>query len=339
LSTTSRVSLLDVEPELGPLLTAEQRDHAQRFALAMMTVDVDTDVIGLLEDAEAFGAVVLDGMLVESVHVTERASLRLIGPGGVVPAAHPSPGTQLATLIVQAAAPSRLAVLDASFLIASHHWPQLTALLYTRALEHSMSSSIQLAISHLARVEDRLMAVMWLLAEHWGHVTSSGVRLHFGLTHDVLGALIGGQRSTVTLALTRLAERGALIRQNDGWLIVDPPPVRNGDEVRPTHLLHQIDTGSAWRSQPGLEPPQSRLGVIRAELARMRARSAADQPHARKLRDQSQELCARAQELVGIARAPADGFKRALAADAERTFDGPPSRAARNMRPKPPAMT
>ncbi len=44
------------------------------------------------------------------------------------------------------------------------------------------------------------------------------------LTHDVLGGLVGARRSTVTLALGELADRGALIRQDRGWLLLGAPP-------------------------------------------------------------------------------------------------------------------
>ena len=52
---------------------------------------------------------------------------------------------------------------------------------------------------------------MWLLAESWGRVTQAGIRLPLGLTHDVLGALVGARRPTVTLALRELTERGAIL--------------------------------------------------------------------------------------------------------------------------------
>jgi hypothetical protein len=65
---------------------------------------------------------------------------------------------------------------------------------------------------------------MWLLAESWGRVTPAGTTLPLSLTHDALGALIGARRPTVTLALRELTERGAVIRQDQGWLLLEAPP-------------------------------------------------------------------------------------------------------------------
>jgi hypothetical protein len=84
--------------------------------------------------------------------------------------------------------------------------------------------AIQLAICQLPRVEERLMALLWWLAEVWGHVTSVGTIVPLTMTHDVLGALVGARRPTVTLALGELVDRGAIARQDHGWLLLEPPP-------------------------------------------------------------------------------------------------------------------
>lgn len=44
------------------------------------------------------------------------------------------------------------------------------------------------------------------------------------LTHDALGALVGARRPTITLAVRELTDRGAIVRQDQGWLLVEPPP-------------------------------------------------------------------------------------------------------------------
>lgn len=43
------------------------------------------------------------------------------------------------------------------------------------------------------------------------------------LTHSALGGLVGARRPTVTLALSELTERGAIVRQRDGWLLLEEP--------------------------------------------------------------------------------------------------------------------
>jgi hypothetical protein len=44
------------------------------------------------------------------------------------------------------------------------------------------------------------------------------------LTHETLGALVSAERPTVTLALKRLAEREAVERRGDSWILHAAPP-------------------------------------------------------------------------------------------------------------------
>jgi CRP-like cAMP-binding protein len=71
---------------------------------------------------------------------------------------------------------------------------------------------VQAAISQLPRVELRVLALLWQLADRWGRVTPLGVEIDLELTHEALGRLIGAQRPTVSLALADLAEAGAVTR-------------------------------------------------------------------------------------------------------------------------------
>ena len=75
-------------------------------------------------------------------------------------------------------------------------------------------------ISPTARVEDRLLALFWHLADRWGRVLPDGVRIELPLTHETIGHLIGARRPTVTLGLSALRGEGLLRRQVDGaWLL------------------------------------------------------------------------------------------------------------------------
>ena len=58
------------------------------------------------------------------------------------------------------------------------------------------------------------------MARRWGTVGPDGVLLEFeGLTHEMLGRLIGAKRATVTMAVIELEERGALRRQGRRYLL------------------------------------------------------------------------------------------------------------------------
>jgi hypothetical protein len=78
-------------------------------------------------------------------------------------------------------------------------------------------------ICQLPRVDERLLALMWLLAESWGQVTPAGTLLPIALTHAALGGLIGARRPTVTLALGNLTAAGVIRRQPRGWLLLGSP--------------------------------------------------------------------------------------------------------------------
>jgi CRP/FNR family transcriptional regulator, cyclic AMP receptor protein len=166
--SVSRVSPLEVEPELGVLLTEREVAEARRFALSATTLKRAANVMGLLSETDAFGAIVLDGLLLQGVHIGQRPSLRLVEPGNVVPITRGTQPLPVVTVSLQAATRSRLALLDRHFLLATQRWPQLGALTYRRAVESSELLAAQLAIAHLPRVDERLMALMWLLADTWG---------------------------------------------------------------------------------------------------------------------------------------------------------------------------
>jgi CRP/FNR family cyclic AMP-dependent transcriptional regulator len=219
MSRPSSVSVLEVGPNLAGVLSNEQRAEARRFRLPVAAADKGADAAGLLEQSGAFGAIVLDGMLIQALQISEDPTLTLIGPGSFVPPARPAPSMPVvgARLFVPVA--TRLVLLGERLLIAARRWPWIASSLHARMLEHSERLATQLAICQLPRVEDRLMALMWLLADSWGRVTPAGIRLRISLSHEVLGGLVGARRPTVTIALSKLAEQGSLIRHDDEWLI------------------------------------------------------------------------------------------------------------------------
>jgi CRP-like cAMP-binding protein len=216
----------------------------------------------LLDHASGFGAVVLSGMLVERMRVGDQVGLRLLGPGDVLSLTKQSRSMLLSYADCRAVTDVRLALLGRELLLAVQRWPQLLAALHVRMAEQSDRLAAQLVICQLPRVDQRLLAVMWLLAESWGHVTAAGTSLPLGLTHDLLGGLIGARRSTVTLALGELAERGALIRQDRGWLLLEPPPQPSAllPEIEEPRVLAEV--GPQWSEtveEPDLETTGAHL--------------------------------------------------------------------------------
>ena len=116
--------------------------------------------------------------------------------------------------------PTRLAMLDRRFLRVAAHWPPLVTALVARATERAHNLGVMVSIHSLKRVDTRLLAFFWHLADRFGKVTADGVMIPLALTHRQLALLVGAQRPSVTSALGALAERDLLRRDERGnWLL------------------------------------------------------------------------------------------------------------------------
>jgi CRP/FNR family transcriptional regulator, cyclic AMP receptor protein len=304
MSRSSSVSLLEIEPDLAGVLSDEERIEARRFLLPIAAVHKGGDVAGLLEGSGAFGAIVLEGMLVQALQIGEDPTLRLIVPGSFVPPAHPARSMPVLGARLFVPVPTRLVLLGEELLIAARRWPWIVSSLHARTLEHSEHLATQLAICQLPRVEDRIMALMWLLAESWGRVTPAGIRLPLSLSHEVLGGLIGARRPTVTLALSKLAEHGSLIRQDDGWVILESPAAPLSTEptapqllLTAPQLLQTARSGSVWAARDPVDQGPEELPVLIQQLAEAREASARGRRRTLELREEARALREQARRL------------------------------------------
>lgn len=255
--------LLTIDPDIARFLTADERTAAEDLSLPIREVGRGVlDVPSLLAEEQAFAAFILQGMVINRLVVADQAALRLIGPGDMLSLSATGPSLLLESGF-RAAVPTCLAMLGDQILLAARRWPRLVAGLHVRATEQDERLRAQLAICQLPRVDQRLLALMWLLAESWGVVTAHGTRLPLALTHDALGGLIGARRPTVTLALRELTERGAVVRQSDGWLLLEGPPVPADDIEKAAAPAVFEDGPSTWES--GKHQPMPEL-VAYAEL-------------------------------------------------------------------------
>ncbi len=121
-------------------------------------------------------------------------------------------------------------------------------------------------------MEERLLAILWLLAESWGRVTRTGTTLPLSLTHDVLGALVGARRPTVTLALGQLVRRGAILQQEDGWLLLEWPgrPTQPAGEVLEAAPVEASASPWVEALKPGTRAQDDWVALL-ANVTRLRA--------------------------------------------------------------------
>ncbi len=171
------------------------------------------DRLGLDERRDLVAVLLLEGVLVQEVLLAGRVNAELLGPGDVF-----RPWRSLESALP---APMRwsvlgrgavIAALDGPFAAAARKWPDLQRVLTERFADQLDASARRAAIIGLPRVEQRVLALFWHLAERFGVVGRDGVIIRLELTHDLIGRLTGAKRPTVSLALAVLAETGDLLR-------------------------------------------------------------------------------------------------------------------------------
>jgi hypothetical protein len=272
------IRLLEADPDLGALLSPGRKAEAER-ELVVRTHRLPVgpwDVTRLTgASADHVGLLILDGVLARELVVADHVSAELLGPGDLV---RPWQATTRASLLPVDAIWSVLstmtvAVLDRRFAAEAARYPEITSALFDRLSERSVRLATTQAISQLTRVDRRLKALFWHLAERWGRVSGDGVVVPLALTHRILGQLVGARRPTVSTALSELAERGELVRRPDGsWLLRGDPPGASSLARRPTaaELRGQDLVRPARRfarEREGVEPEQLVAAIDHARRA------------------------------------------------------------------------
>lgn len=174
-----------------------------------------------------FGLLLLDGLMIRSLHLQGRACPELVGAGDLLrpwicDEADASVGSAVSWTALER---TTAALLDERFAAAVGRWPTIMCELLTRTVQRSRTLAFHLAIVHVRHAETRLHMLLWHLADRWGRVRSDGVHLPLALNHELLGHLACMRRPTASTALKRLARAGEIRRMRDGsWLLTGSPP-------------------------------------------------------------------------------------------------------------------
>jgi CRP-like cAMP-binding protein len=234
---------------------------------------VPTSVSALLERYRAHSAVVVDGLVLHDLAVGAEPGLRILGTGDVI--STPGQSTSVLERSHYRAMPgTELALLGTEFLNAAQREPMLLVGLQAASAEQTERLAAQLVICQMPRVADRVLTMLWLLAESYGRVTPAGTRLQLTLTHELLGAMVGARRPTVTLALGELAKRGAVVHQDGSWLLLQPAPVAEPDGGVAEHGLELVSPDASVWAEPVLDRPVSEpepLTALRETIGRLHA--------------------------------------------------------------------
>ena len=223
--------VLEEDPDLLERVPEHERPRAASDALAR----VETLDLGLWDEPDSpehhhdgYGLMVLDGVIARRVTLGRFDCTELLGQGdllrpwSVASASLASVPSKVTWNVVE---PVRMALLDRRFALSIAPWPEVSASLMDRIVQRSRWLAFQLAVCHVVRVDTRLLLMMWHFADRWGRMTKDGARVSLPVTHGTLASVVGARRPSVTTALGRLQEQGAIERLSGGaWLLHGAPP-------------------------------------------------------------------------------------------------------------------
>ena len=227
---SSSVQLLDIDRDLARELDprrareASQRLYARAIEIPRGRWYPNPDIFA---GTRPIGLLLLEGLLVREASVADHPSAELLGPGDVLRAWDDEDTEELLPRMIEwsALTTARVALIDHAFAIRAAQWPEVFAALLDRSARRAERLVVLQAIAHMTRVDDRLLALLWCLAERWGRVVPDGVLVSLRLSHRTLAGMIGARRPSVTTALGQLMARGELERRDDGeWILNGAPP-------------------------------------------------------------------------------------------------------------------
>jgi hypothetical protein len=205
----------------------------------------------------------------------------------------------------------RLALIDRRAAAQLGRYPEIGAVIVDRLSERAQRLSITQAISQLNRVDRRLLALFWHLAERWGRVSRDGIAVPLALSHRLIGELVGARRPTVSTALAELAREGQLVRRDDGTWLLTGEPVSGAETAlevirQRRRLMPDMSEPESAAPEPAAAVPEhaaeqaltgTRLAGLHASLEAARAAASRNAAALEQLAQQTSALRQRTVEL------------------------------------------
>lgn len=229
-----RIAVFDYDPDLLEGLDALSAGHLRTRVMARrgrVEAGLWRPAFAAAETEGHLGLLVIDGMLIRTVHLGVRECSEVVGPGDLIrpwDREEPAPAANDASTW-RALRPVTFAALDAAFARRVAGWPTITAQLLARTTRRARLLAYQATIAHVRHAETRVLLALWHLAGRWGRVTHDGVRLPIPLTHQMLAQIAGLERPTVSAAVSHLTAAGLVSRTpGGGWMLHGDPPSSGG---------------------------------------------------------------------------------------------------------------
>jgi hypothetical protein len=203
-------------------VAALDADLADRLGpqMARLTLSVRRAPVGPFHGpSNGLGTLVARGLLAHGTCLSGQRSVVMAWAGDVITPPSSVPAWTAGQMSWEVLEPAVVADLDASFTAAVAAHPEALTAVVERISRTTARALVAVALSQAARVEDRLLALLLVMAEERGRVTSEGVCVPAFLTHERLGELIGAARPTVSLAFSRLRERRLVEQRSREWII------------------------------------------------------------------------------------------------------------------------
>ena len=220
------VQLLECDPALGEGLGSDDR-AAAAATLPAQAASLEKGVWKPSFEppsTEHLGFLVIRGLIVRRVEVVEGSSVELLGQGDLL---RPwlEDTSSFCTASWEVLEKTTLAVLGPRFVRGLGRWPTVASNIAARGIRRSRALAADAAIASIVGIEERLLILLWHIAERWGEMKNDGVHIKIRLPHRLLAELVGARRPSVTSALSELQEAGRLDSTASGrWVLLGDPP-------------------------------------------------------------------------------------------------------------------
>lgn len=218
--------LLDSDPALAEGLAPREREAASEALTAplKMLEKGPWQPEDRPREPGHFGFFIVEGLLVRRVVVGSGSSAELLG-GGDLLWPWDEEGSSFSTISWEVLDRTTLLVLGPRLAQSIAHWPAILSNLVVRGTRRSRALAADAALASVVGISDRVLILLWQIAERWGEVRRDGIRIQIRLPHRILAELVGARRPSVTSALAELQQEGRLRFAEDGaWVLLGAPP-------------------------------------------------------------------------------------------------------------------